>query len=45
MTLGDVAGTIGKSVRAVERATAKLVKDGRLIYVGPRKGGHWEILK
>lgn len=45
MTLVEVASTIGKSLRAVERASAKLVKNGRLKYVGPRKGGHWEILK
>ena len=45
MTLVEVAVSIGKSLSAVERASAKLVKNGRLRYVGPRKGGHWEILK
>ena len=45
MSLTTVADAIGKSLRAVERATAKLVDSGRLRYVGPRKGGHWEILK
>jgi ATP-dependent DNA helicase RecG len=44
LTLAEVAGTIGKSLSAVERASAKLVREGRLRYVGPRKGGHWEIL-
>lgn len=44
-TLASVAKAIGKSPRAVERAVAKLVKDGRLRYVGPRKGGRWEVLK
>lgn len=34
---------IGKSLSAVKRASAKLVREGRLRYVGPRKGGHWEI--
>lgn len=43
--LADVARAIGKSLRAVERASAQLVKQGRLRHVGPRKGGHWEILK
>lgn len=43
-TLAEVASEIGMSLRAVERASAKLVKDGRLLYVGPRKGGHWEVL-
>lgn len=44
-TLPEVAAQVGKSLRAVERATAKLVKEGRLRHVGPAKGGHWEILK
>ena len=43
-TLAEVADRIEKSLSAVERASAKLVKEGRLRYVGPRKGGHWEIL-
>ncbi len=45
MTLADVAAVIGKSLSTVERASAKLVKEARLRYVGPRKGGHWEVLK
>jgi len=44
MTLAEVAREIGKSLSAVERASAKLVKEGRLRYVGPQKGGHWEVL-
>lgn len=44
LTLEEAAQVIGKSLRAVERATAKLVKDKRLRYVGPRKGGRWEVL-
>lgn len=45
LTLAEVASSIGKSLSAVERAAAKLVKDHRLRFVGPRKGGHWEVLK
>jgi ATP-dependent DNA helicase RecG len=45
LTLSEVAAALGKSVRAVERATTRLVKEGRLRFVGPRKGGHWEVLK
>jgi predicted HTH transcriptional regulator len=45
MTLVDVATAIDKSLRTVERATAKLVKDGTLRRVDPNKGGHWEVLK
>jgi ATP-dependent DNA helicase RecG len=45
MTLAELAAKIGKSLRAVERATARLVKEGKLRFVGPRKGGRWEVLK
>ena len=45
LTLTEVAAQIGKSVSAVERASAKLTSEGRLRRVGPRKGGHWEVLK
>jgi len=45
MTMAEVAEQIGKSRRAVERATTKLVADGRLRYVGPRKSGYWETLE
>jgi Putative ATP-dependent DNA helicase recG C-terminal/Winged helix-turn-helix DNA-binding len=40
MTLAEVAEVIGKSRRAVERATKKLVGDGRLRHVGQRKRGY-----
>jgi len=45
LTLAEVAMQIGKSLSAVERATAKMVKDGRVKFVGPKKGGHWQVLK
>jgi ATP-dependent DNA helicase RecG len=45
MTLAEVAKTIGLSKSAVERASAKLVKAGKLRHVGPTKVGHWKILK
>lgn len=45
MTLAEVAHSIGKSTSAVERAVAKLVEQGRLRFVGPRKGGYWEVLQ
>jgi ATP-dependent DNA helicase RecG len=44
MSLADVATAIGKSLRAVERASAKMMKENRLRYIGPTKGGHWEVL-
>lgn len=45
LTLAALASSIGKSLSAVERATAKLVKERKVRFVGPRKGGHWEVLK
>ena len=45
MTHAEVAEEIEKTTRAVELASSKLVKEGRLRYVGPKKGGHWEVLK
>jgi ATP-dependent DNA helicase RecG len=44
MTLADVAGRVGKSLRTIERISNQLVKDRRLLRVGPRKGGHWTVL-
>lgn len=43
-TLEEVAAQIGKSLCAVERAASKLVQDGRLRFVGPKKAGRWEVL-
>ncbi|MDD2230578.1 MAG: hypothetical protein PHY48_14355 [Candidatus Cloacimonetes bacterium] len=45
MTLAEVAVSIGKTKRAIELASSKLVKEGRLRYVGPQKGGHWEVME
>ena len=45
LSLAELASTLGKSLRAVERATAKLVKEEKLRFVGPKKGGRWEVLK
>jgi ATP-dependent DNA helicase RecG len=36
--------TVGKSLSAVERAAANLVRTEKLKYVGPKKGGHWEVI-
>ena len=43
LTLEVVATELGKSVRAVELAVSKLVKEGKLRRVGSKKSGHWEI--
>lgn len=44
-TLADVVFGINKSLCAVERAASKLVKENKIRFIGPRKGGHWEVLK
>ena len=44
LTLKKVAERIGKSTSTVERAVSALAKAGRLRFVGPRKGGHWEMI-
>jgi ATP-dependent DNA helicase RecG len=43
LTLAEVADHIGKSVSAVERAAKKLRDQGKLEYIGPQKGGYWEV--
>lgn len=45
LTLAEVADRIGKSVSAVERAAKKLSDQGKLEYIGPQKGGHWEVIE
>ncbi len=45
MTLAEVAVEIQKSLSAVERASARLVKDGKLKHDGPQMDGYWEVLK
>lgn len=45
MTLSQVAAKIGRSVRAIEMAAAKLTHEGKLRRVGSKKGGHWEVLE
>lgn len=43
--LGSNSEMIEKSISTVQHASAKLSKAGRLRYVGPSKGGHWEVLQ
>lgn len=43
-TLAEAAAQLGKSVSAVERSARRLRDGGRLRYVGPRKGGRWEVV-
>ena len=44
MSLAQAAGALGLSVRAIEMASAKLVKAGKLKHIRPQKGGHWDVI-
>nr|WP_321239761.1 Fic family protein [uncultured Tolumonas sp.] len=44
MSLAEVAQQIEKSVTTVERAVAKLKKQGRIAFVGPKKDGYWQVI-
>lgn len=44
VTLAEAAAHLGKSVSAIERAARRLRDEGRLRYVGPQKGGRWEVI-
>ncbi len=44
LSIPELATSLGKSVRAVERAIRKLREGGRLERVGPAKGGLWKVL-
>ena len=43
-TLAEAAVHLGKSVSAIERAARRLRDGGRLRFVGPQKGGRWEVI-
>lgn len=44
LTLAEIATHLNKSTSAIERAARKLRDDGKLRFVGPQKGGQWEVL-
>lgn len=44
-TLEMIARELGLTVRAVEKVAKKLIESGRLRRVGPKKGGHWEVIR
>ena len=45
MTIGQAAQALGLSTRNIEKQVANLQQDGLLRRVGPRKSGHWEVLR
>jgi predicted transcriptional regulator len=44
LTIKEVAEQIGITQRGVEKSVANLRTEGKIRYVGPKKGGHWELL-
>jgi len=45
VTAKELAQTLGVTLRAIEKQIAKLKREGRLLRVGPNKGGHWQVKK
>lgn len=45
ITTAALADRIGISTRAVEKHLANLKAKGRLLRIGPDKGGHWEVVE
>ena len=41
----ELAYIINRSSRTIERAIAKLKKEGRIKRIGPDKGGYWEVIE
>jgi biotin operon repressor len=36
---------LGKSESAIKRAVRSLRESGRLVRIGPDKGGHWQVIE
>ena len=45
ITRERLANEVGLSVRGVEKNLAQLKDEGKIVRVGGRKGGHWEVVK
>ena len=43
VTTAEIAGTIGKTTRAIEMQVAKLKAEGLVERIGPDKGGYWAV--
>ena len=44
-SFSEIAALLGKSESAVKRAVRKLRETGRLLRIGPDKGGHWQVIE
>ena len=40
----ELAASVGITLKGIEWNLAKLRREHRIRHVGPRKGGHWEVL-
>ncbi|MCD4766236.1 MAG: HTH domain-containing protein [Methanosarcinales archaeon] len=45
ITIPELAGEIGMTERSIERNIQKLQQNGKLVSIGPAKGGHWKIIE
>ena len=45
ITRERLAKEVGLSVRGVEKNLAQLKAEGKIMRIGGRKGGHWEVAK
>jgi len=43
LTRQQLAGAIGKDLRTIARALAKLQQAGKITRIGSDKTGHWEV--
>ena len=41
----EIAGTLGITPRAVEKQIARLRAEGRLLRIGPDRGGSWDVVE
>ena len=44
-SISELAQQLGKSESAIERAIRKLRESGKLLRVGPAKGGYWKVME
>ena len=45
LSFAEIAVILGKSESAIKRAVRTLRESGRLVRIGPDKGGHWQVIE
>jgi ATP-dependent DNA helicase RecG len=45
MSIPDIAVTLGISKRSIERTVRELKSAGRVLRIGPGRGGRWDVAK